>query len=66
MELGKLAYETVKAPVTFAKFVGKQLLGGAWGDLGSTYGEEVGGHNVHPASIQFYTTGETEPEVKAA
>lgn len=56
MEILKLA----KLPLDAARFAGRQLLGGAWGDFGEKYGEAVGGHKVHPASIQFYTTGAVE------
>lgn len=66
MELGKAINETLKAPFGFAKFLGHQMLGGAWGELGAQYGEATGGYEPHPASITFYTTSEEEPEAAAA
>lgn len=33
----------------------------AWAELGDQYGQATGGYRRHPASIQFYTTGEPLP-----
>jgi hypothetical protein len=60
MELLKIA----KLPISAMKFAGKQLLGGAFGELGNQYGEATGGHKVHPASLQFYRTPETGDNIQ--
>lgn len=45
-----------------AGFILYHILGGSWGELGGRYGQAVGGHEPHPASIQIISTPEDDPD----
>lgn len=40
-----------KGSMEAAKYAGRQLLGGAWGDLGARYGAAVGGLEPHVPTL---------------
>lgn len=48
----------VHKAVLAARYALHQLGCTGFSDLGEKYGEEMGGHNVHPASIQYHETPE--------
>lgn len=52
--LTEVAGDFLRLPI----YIGRQLLGGAWGDLGERYGPAMGGHDRHPASITILSTPE--------
>lgn len=52
--------DTVGLAANVGRYALHQVAGGSWGALGERYGEAVGGHNPHPASITIYSTPEHE------
>lgn len=54
----ELARRTVGMVAAAGRYALHQMGCNAWAEFGDAYGEAVGGHKPHPASIQFYTTGE--------